>query len=132
MTQTAEEAAKTGHGICYAKANLLACLLRKKGIPTGYCCQKLILREEEPVKFCIHALNAVFFEGHWLRLDARGGKGEATLDFISGTLAFHADPDAGEMDYPTVYANPNAKTMETLERGIDAFVMYQNDLPENL
>lgn len=45
---SASEVLKIGHGICFAKSHLLAALLRYKGIPTGFCYQKLILDDETP------------------------------------------------------------------------------------
>jgi transglutaminase-like putative cysteine protease len=49
-------------GICYAKSNLLASLLRSQGIPTGFCYQRLMLFDTPEKGYCIHALNAVFFK----------------------------------------------------------------------
>ena len=34
-------------GICHAKANLLAALLRSQGIPTGFCFQHLTLADDD-------------------------------------------------------------------------------------
>ena len=46
LTCTASEVLEAGHGICFAKSHLLAALLRCKGIPAGFCYQKLILDDE--------------------------------------------------------------------------------------
>jgi len=61
-------------GYCYAKAHLLAALLRPSGIPAALCYQRLQLSETDP-RFTLHGLNAVFLRRHgWYRLDARGNK----------------------------------------------------------
>lgn len=44
VTCSASEVLAAGHGICFAKSHLLAALLRRKGIPCGFCYQKLIFR----------------------------------------------------------------------------------------
>jgi transglutaminase-like putative cysteine protease len=36
----ASDVIRLGHGICYAKANLVAALLRYMGIPAGFCYEK--------------------------------------------------------------------------------------------
>ena len=43
---SASDVLKTGHGICHAKAHLLAAILRSQGVPAGFCYQKLILDDE--------------------------------------------------------------------------------------
>ena len=40
---SASDVIKLGHGVCYAKAHLLAALLRYAGIPAGMCYQRLCL-----------------------------------------------------------------------------------------
>ena len=39
----ASDTLRNGHGICYAKSNLLCAILRCGGIPTGFCYQRLTL-----------------------------------------------------------------------------------------
>ena len=46
-------------GICHAKANLLAALLRSQVIPTGFCFQHLTLADDDSLGYCVHAYNAV-------------------------------------------------------------------------
>jgi transglutaminase-like putative cysteine protease len=41
VTCRASEVLRSGEGLCYAKAHLLAALLRIQGIPTGLCYQRL-------------------------------------------------------------------------------------------
>ena len=63
-------------GICWAKSNLFAALLRANNIPAGICYQRLTLGDTPDTGYCIHALNAVYIKSinKWIRLDARGNK----------------------------------------------------------
>ncbi|CAM5663378.1 Transglutaminase-like domain-containing protein OS=Streptomyces glaucescens OX=1907 GN=SGLAU_03955 PE=4 SV=1 [Streptomyces glaucescens] len=99
-------------GICYAKAHALAALLRAEDIPTALCYQKFE---------AVHGLVAVRFKGAWHRLDPRGGKPGAGAWFsLAGEgLAFTADPDSGELDYPTLYAEPHPLVVRALKAAPD-------------
>ena len=94
VTVSASDVLREKTGICWAKANLLAALLRACGIPAGIC-------------YCIHALNAVFLQdpGRWIRLDARGNKEgiRAEMDLEKERLAFRVRPEIGEADYSEIY-----------------------------
>lgn len=76
VTCSASEVLNFKEGICYAKSHLLASLLRSQGISTGFCYQRLILFDTPKKRYCIHALNAIFFKSlnKWIRVDARGNK----------------------------------------------------------
>jgi len=123
-------------GICYAKSNLLASLLRSQGIPTGFCYQRLMLFDTPEKGYCIHALNAVFFKSlnKWVRLDARGNKKgiDAQFSIDDEKLAFTVLAELGEKDYPIIYVKPNHKTITVLEENTDALEMYKHHLPERL
>jgi transglutaminase-like putative cysteine protease len=43
ITAKASDVLKHKTGICHAKANLLAALLRSRGIPTGFCFQRMMM-----------------------------------------------------------------------------------------
>lgn len=60
VTATASDALREGVGICWAKSNLLAALLRANGIPAGICYQRLTLGSTPESGYCIHALNAIY------------------------------------------------------------------------
>ena len=62
ITCSASEVLAAGHGICFAKSHLLAALLRKKGIPCGFCYQKLILDDETAPVLIYHGLNGVYLD----------------------------------------------------------------------
>lgn len=136
ITRTASEVLRQREGICYAKANLLAALLRYAGIPAGFCYQKLTLGDTPDTGYCVHALNAFWLDGEkrWIRLDARGNKPGVCAAFSLGEerLAFPVRPEYGEEDYPGVYADPAPATIAALERNTDCMTMCLHDLPVSL
>lgn len=74
-TTTASEVLKHKTGWCYAKAILLAALLRANGIPTGFTYQRLSCSEYKTEIYCLHGLNWIYLkEDGWYRVDARGNK----------------------------------------------------------
>lgn len=136
VTKSATEVLEQGVGICWAKANLLAALLRACGIPAGICYQRLTLGDVPETGFCIHALNAVYLKSldRWIRLDARGNKKgvDAQFDLEEERLAFPVRKDIGEVDCGIVYAKPSDRLMHVLEENTDALYMYQNCLPDSI
>lgn len=136
VTRTATDVLRYGHGICYAKANLLASLLRSARIPTGFCYQKLCLFDETPIQYCIHALNAVYISKYhkWLRIDARGNNDNIKADFCppAEKLAFNPNSNKGETNFPIIYTNPCYETMHVLEESSDALMMYLHHLPQDI
>ncbi|GAA4880790.1 transglutaminase family protein [Paenibacillus vulneris] len=136
VTRRASEVLEHRQGICYAKSNLLAAILRSQGIPTGFCYQKLTLGDTPDTGYCIHALNAVYLDSlqRWIRIDARGNKEGVQAEFSTTEekLAFPIRTHYEEIDYPVIYAQPNAKTMETLASHTDVLTMYLHRLPTDL
>lgn len=136
VTCKASDALDYKEGICYAKSNLLAALLRSQGIPTGFCYQRLMLFDTLEKGYCIHALNAVFLKtiNKWIRLDARGNKKgiDAQFSMDIERLAFTVQKEFGEKEYPLIYMKPHPKTIAVLDQHTDALEMYKNHLPELL
>lgn len=136
VTCTAAEVLEFKEGICYAKSNLLAALLRLQGIPTGFCYQRLMLFDTPDKGYCIHAFNAVYLKTlkKWIRLDARGNKQgvDAQFSLDEEKLAFHVNQQFNEKDYPTIFVKPNEKTISVLKEHTDALEMYKNHLPNSL
>lgn len=136
VTRIASEVLEYGHGICYAKSNLLAALLRSLNIPTGFCYQRLTIGDTPDTGHCIHALNAVYMSSldRWIRLDARGNKQgvQAEFSITEEKLAFPVRPHFDERDYPVIFAQPNAKTMDALASNSDCLTMYLHHLPTEL
>lgn len=135
VTKSASEVLEKGVGICWAKSNLLAALLRACQIPAGICYQRLTLGDVPETGFCIHALNAVYIKtlDRWIRLDARGNKEgiDAQFDLQRERLAFPVRKDIGEEDYGIIYAEPSDKLMKVLEENTDVLYMYLNCLPDS-
>ncbi|OMC72314.1 transglutaminase [Paenibacillus sp. FSL H7-0326] len=123
-------------GICYAKSNLLCAILRCKGIPTGFCYQRLTLGDTPEMGYCIHALNSVYLSsiGRWIRLDARGNKPGVNAKFSLDEehLAFQIRDYYEEMDYPVMYTAPHPKTIDVLRRHSDCIQMYLHGLPTEI
>lgn len=136
VTCSASEVLQHKQGICYAKSNLLAALLRSQGIPTGFCYQRLMLFDTPEKGYCIHALNAVFIASlnKWIRMDARGNKKgvDAQFSIEKEQLAFSVNERLEEVDYPTIFMVPNEKTIAVLKEASNAIDMYMNDLPDSL
>ncbi|HEX3014397.1 MAG TPA: transglutaminase-like domain-containing protein [Methanobacterium sp.] len=99
----ASEVLDNGQGICFAKSNLLATMLRFLGVPTGFCYQRLT----HDGGYILHGLNAVFLEGNWYRLDARGNRKDLNAQFSvdEEKLAFPVSQE-GEVDYQGIYSKP--------------------------
>ncbi|MFC7440819.1 transglutaminase-like domain-containing protein [Laceyella putida] len=136
VTCIASDVLRWREGICYAKAHLLATLLRAQGIPTGFCYQKLTLGDTPETGYCLHALNAVYLKslGKWLRLDARGNKPGVNAQFsiYSEKSAFPIRPEHGEMDEGWIHCEPHPATVKALSEGTNALDIYRFGLPIDL
>ena len=136
ITIKASEVLALKEGICYAKSNLLAALLRAVNIPIGFCYQRLTLGDTPESGYCIHALNAIYLseEKRWIRLDARGNKEgiDAQFSIKEEKLAFPVREKYDEKDYPIIYADPVKITMDTLKDNKDCIEMYMKGLPTEI
>ncbi|KHF39375.1 transglutaminase-like domain-containing protein [Halalkalibacter okhensis] len=134
VTCQASDVLKYQEGICYAKSNLLASLLRSQGIPTGFCYQRLMLFDTPEKGYCLHALNAVYLKSlnKWIRLDARGNKPgvDAQFSIDEEKLAFLVNEKFDEKDYSIIFVKPNLKTITVLKEHTDVLEMYKQHLPE--
>lgn len=136
VTCKASDVLLNKEGICYAKSNLLAAILRAISIPIGFCYQRLMLFDTPEKGYCIHALNAVYIKElkKWIRLDARGNKPgvQAEFSLYEDKLAFTIQAQFDEIDYPIIYTSPNEKTMSALQSHANALDMYLHHLPSTL
>jgi transglutaminase-like putative cysteine protease len=136
VTCRASDVLRYGTGLCYAKAHLLAALLRAQGIPTGFCYQRLTLGDTPESGYALHGLNAVYLASaeQWIRLDARGNKpgvhSEFSLD--EERLAYVVQPALGEIDYPTIYARPYPTVVHALQSHTNCLDLCEHFLPEYL
>ncbi len=122
ITSKASEVLQHKEGMCNAKSNLLAALLRSQGISTGFCYQRLMMFDTPDKGYLLHTLNGVFLRSldKWIRLDARGNKPGVQAEFSTKEeiLAFTVQENFGEKDYPIIYTEP--KTITALEDNTNA------------
>lgn len=106
-TCAASEALAARTGFCYAKAHLLAALLRQNALPAGLCYQRLTVDGPLP-PYCLHGFTAVHLPDRgWYAMDPRGNKPGVDAQFMPPIerLAFPiAHP--GERDFPFIFARP--------------------------
>lgn len=104
-------------GICHAKSNLLAALLRLQEIPCGFSYQHLTIDDDDSLGYCLHCYNSVFLEGKWIKLDARGNKDGVNAEFSleEPRLAFQVRGVYDEYDISGIFAKPHLPTMKMLE-----------------
>ena len=135
MTCRASEVLRAGHGICFAKSHMLAALLRCKGIPAGFCYQKLILDDDTAPILVYHGLNGVYLQdyGKWIRLDARGNKPgvDARFSIHEEQLAFPIRPNKGEEDGTVIYPDPDTLVIRSMMNSKTRSELW-NDLPAKL
>jgi hypothetical protein len=105
-------------GICHAKANLLAALLRSQGILTGFCFQHITLVEDDTLGYCVHAYNAIYINNKWIKLDVSGiNQGvNALFSTEAPILAFQNHKEYDEYFFDGIFANPHIDTMQMLEK----------------
>ena len=125
VTWRASDVLEQRTGICYAKAHALAALLRAEDIPTALCYQRL--RHDEGDGHVVHGLVAVRFKGAWHRQDPRGNKAGVNAQFsLTGErLAWIPDEREGEVDYPTLYAEPHPAVLAALRAAPDRATLWR-------
>ena len=129
----ASDVLKYQTGICHAKANLLAALLRSQGIPVGFCFQRITLMDDDSEGYCVHCYNAVWLNERWVKLDARGNKTGINAQFSLGkpVLAYPCRPQYDEYFYDGIYANPHSETMTMLEKA-DSIEYIIKNIPDSV
>lgn len=130
VTISGESALENKEGICFAKAHLLASLLRGMEIPTGFCYQR-VLRDGKTIEsgYALHGLNAVYLEGSgWFRLDPRGNKPgiDSQFSMDEEKLAYPIRPELGEIDYPYVYTEPLDSVLKSMEMSETSQALFHN------
>ncbi|GLY70787.1 transglutaminase [Amycolatopsis taiwanensis] len=128
---TASDTAVNGVGLCFAKAHLLAAILRSQGIPTGFCYQRLT---DDDQSYLLHGLVAVFLNGDWHRQDPRGNKPgvDAQFSIKEERLAWPVRPERGEHDYPQVFPGPHPTVIAALQATDNVLDLCRGGLPSSL
>lgn len=131
IVASASDVLKVKAGICHAKANLLAALLRGQGFPTGFCYQHITLSDDNSMGYCLHCYNAVYVSDKWIKLDARGNTNGRNAQFSMGdpVLAFPNRPEYDEYFVPGIFAQPHMETMKMLEKSNTTQDVLEN-IPE--
>ncbi len=84
----------------------------------------------------LHGLNAVYLSSlaKWIRLDARGNKPGVQAEFSTGKelLAYTAQSELDEIDYPLIYARPHPTVVQALRSHTNCLQLCQFFLPERL
>lgn len=127
ITITAEEVLEKREGICFAKAHLLASLLRGLGIPAGFCYQRVLRKDTVESGHALHGLNALWLERYgWFRVDPRGNKPGVDAQFSpeSERLAYPIRPELGEVDYPEVHTAPLPAVVEAMRGACDSLELF--------
>ena len=140
ITAKASDVLKYGTGICHAKSNLLAALLRSQNIPAGFCFEHITLANDDSIGYCVHAYNAVHLDDRWIKLDARGNKAGVNARFSLGepVLAYPPRAEYDEYFFKGIYADPHKDTMRMLEEAnslqdiLDHIPEYVTDEPDIL
>lgn len=139
ISASASDVLKYKTGICHAKANLLAALLRSQGIPTGFCYQHLTIVDDDSKGYCLHCFNAIFLYNKWIKVDARGNKKGVNAQFSLHLpiLAFEHRPQYDEYIFEGIFAKPdmpimnmlkNAKTLQDVMDGLGEYHLRNSDL----
>jgi transglutaminase-like putative cysteine protease len=133
ITAKASDVLKHKTGICHAKANLLAALLRSQRIPSGFCFQHITLMNDDSAGYCVHCYNAVVLEGRWIKLDARGNKTGVNAQFSLNepVLAFPCRPQYDEYLWTGIYVAPHIETMRMLEQANSLEYIIKN-IPDKI
>lgn len=131
ITAKASDVLKNQTGICHAKANLFAALMRSQKIPSGFCYQHITLAEDDSLGYCIHCYNTVFLDDHWVKVDVRGNTNGKNAQFSldKPILAFENRKEYDEYDWCGIYCNPHRETMKMLEEA-DSIAYIMEHIPD--
>ncbi len=125
----ASEVLQNKAGWCYAKALLLAALLRANGIPTALCYQHLSCGEYEDSIYCLHGLNAIYLKKYgWYRVDARGNKEGVDAKFTPPIEKLAFELKDTEFNIAGLFDKPLEEVVEKLNKN-DTYEKMKNDFP---
>jgi transglutaminase-like putative cysteine protease len=134
VTCRASEVLRHRTGLCYAKAHLLAALLRAVGIPTGLCYQ-LLRYDSSSERLVVHGLNGIYLRSldQWIRVDPRGNKPGVNAEFCleHEQLAFSVNSALGEFTCETIFVRPLPNVVQCLQRHTSMRQLLA-DLPDSV
>jgi transglutaminase-like putative cysteine protease len=135
ITVSASEALEHKEGICFAKAHLLAALLRGMEIPTGFCYQRVTRKGTTDSGYALHGLNALYFKemDTWFRVDPRGDKPGVHTEFSihQEILAYPIRTELDEIDYLYVFSKPHKNVISSMYESVDYKDLFFNR-PESI
>jgi transglutaminase-like putative cysteine protease len=133
ITAKASDVLRHETGICHAKANLLAALLRSQNIPAGFCFQHCTLADDDSEGYCVHCFNAVWLEGRWIKLDSRGNRVGVNAQFSldEPILAFPPRLEYDEYFWHGIYTTPHSETMAMLDQADSLDYVFKN-IPDKI
>ncbi len=129
VTISADDALQKKEGICFAKAHVLATLLRGMGIPAGFCYQRVLRKGTMESGYALHGLNAVFLkEIGWFRVDPRGNKQGINTQFTFDIelLAYPIRTELGEVDYPNIFVAPLPSVILAMQNSKNSQELFYN------
>jgi len=137
ITARASDVLEHKTGICHAKSNLLAALLRSQNIPTGFCFQHITLVDDDSIGYCVHCFNAIYVHEKWIKVDVRGNTNGRNAQFSldSPILAFTNRNQYDEYFWNGIYAYPHMDTMKILDNAknlqdiLNNLPDYVNEIP---
>ncbi|WP_102272954.1 transglutaminase-like domain-containing protein [Cytobacillus massiliigabonensis] len=128
ITITASETLEKSEGICFAKAHLLAALLRGMNIPAGFCYQRVTRKGTSESGYALHGLNALYLEDvdQWFRVDPRGNKAGVYSEFSISPekLAYPIRSELDEFDYPYIYGHPLDSVIQSMKNSLDCRELF--------
>lgn len=131
ITSKASDVLKHKTGMCHAKANLLAAMLRYAGIPTGICYERLSWKYG--TGYFVHGFNAVYINKKWVFIDARGNKEGVNAWFHDGEseLASYCRKDKDEYFFDTIYVQPDKAVIDCINNA-ETLDDIRNSLPDKV
>ena len=96
------------------------------------------MADDDSMGYALHCYNAIYLNGRWIKVDARGNKPGVNAQFSldEPVLAFPCRPQYGEYFFKGIYAAPCEITMRKLEQSkclqdvLDSFPSMITELPD--
>ena len=112
VTYRASDVLREGTGICHAKANLLAALLRGRGIGAGFGFQRLTVEDDDSSGYCLHAFVQIEVHGTVIGLDPHPN---VSFSLQDPEFAYPNRPEYNEYQFSGIWSSPDPATMVVLE-----------------